>query len=138
MLDYGIEVHLKEDISNVRGNNFLTVLETLSRIGMVDENEEYTLNQACHIFSKKGKYYIMHYGEVVEMDEGFTAYDDTDLERRDCIAMSLERWGLLTVLDQPEPTRKLSALDLRVIKYSEKNDWNFQTKCTIGNAVKKD
>ena len=53
-----IEVTLKEP------DDFLKVRETLTRIGIASRKEK-TLFQSCHILHKQGKYYIVHFKELI-------------------------------------------------------------------------
>ena len=53
-----IEVLLKEP------DDFLKVRETLTRIGIASRKEK-TLFQSCHILHKQGKYYIVHFKELI-------------------------------------------------------------------------
>lgn len=131
-MKYGIEVELKEDSTNQRGNNFLTVMETVSRMGIAN-TENRVLTQTCHIFHKRGKYYVMHFKEFFEMDHKAVEYDTVDMERRDCIALTLERWGLLDIVNKPDITRNMSELSIHVVKHADRSDWTFNKKYTVGN-----
>ena len=53
-----VEVALKEP------DDFLKVRETLTRIGVASRKEK-KIYQSCHILHKRGKYYIVHFKELV-------------------------------------------------------------------------
>jgi len=56
--EHMLEVILKEP------DDFLKVRETLSRIGVASRKEK-ILYQSCHILHKQGKYYIVHFKELL-------------------------------------------------------------------------
>ena len=53
-----IEVTLNEP------DDFLKVRETLTRIGVASRKEK-IIYQSCHILHKQGKYYIVHFKELL-------------------------------------------------------------------------
>ena len=53
-----LEVGLKEP------DDFLKIRETLSRIGVASRRER-KLYQSCHILHKQGRYYIVHFKELL-------------------------------------------------------------------------
>ncbi len=57
----GIEVSLNES------EDFLKIKETLTRIG-VSSRKEKKLYQSCHILHKRGRYVILHFKELFELD----------------------------------------------------------------------
>ena len=56
--DQMIEVVLNEP------DDFLKVRETLTRIGVASRKEK-KIYQSCHILHKQGKYYIVHFKELL-------------------------------------------------------------------------
>ena len=56
-----IEIKLKNP------EDFLKVKETLTRMGIAN-NKDKVLYQSCHILQKQGKYYIVHFKEMLRMD----------------------------------------------------------------------
>ena len=53
-----LEIVLKEP------DDFLKVRETLSRIGVASRKDR-KLYQSCHILHKQGKYYLVHFKELL-------------------------------------------------------------------------
>jgi len=51
--DLGVEVVLKAE------DDFLKIVETLTRIGVLSKDN--TLTQTCHILHKRGRYAIFHF-----------------------------------------------------------------------------
>ncbi len=121
-----LEVTFKE------ADDFLKIRETLTRIG-VSSRKENKLYQSCHILHKRGKYYIVHFKELFLLDGLPSNMDEIDLGRRNRIALLLEEWGLLEVVD---PDRcKHSVCDiaqLKILSYKEKGDWELIPKYHIG------
>ncbi len=122
----GIEVSLEER------EDFLKVKETLTRIG-VSSRKENKLYQSCHILHKRGRYVILHFKELFELDGLESNISDEDLGRRNTIVNLLEDWGLLKIIDvedSKEPT--VSLAKMKIIPHREKNDWELVPKYHIG------
>ena len=118
-----LEVRLKSD-------NFLTVRETLSRIGIGSEKTQ-TLWQTCHILQKGGRYFIVHFKEMFLLDGKNTEFTQDDIARRNAIAHLLTNWGLVELVN-PESAANASIAGVRVIKHDEKDQWKLVPKYTIG------
>lgn len=125
----GIEVRLGEE------DDFLKVRETLTRIGIASRTDK-TLYQSCHILHKQGRYAIMHFKELFEMDGKSSNFSDEDKGRRNVIGKLLEEWGLVKIVD-PEsckhPVGKLN--QVKILPFKEKNDWSLISKYTVGKKV---
>jgi hypothetical protein len=124
----GVEVTLDDE------DAFLKVRETLTRIG-VSSRKEKVLYQSCHILHKQGRYVILHFKELFKLDGKPATIIDNDLQRRNAIAMLLEEWGLLKILsDEKEKIKEdLAPLhQIKIISYKEKDEWDLQSKYTIG------
>ena len=61
VVDRLVEVELQDE------DDFLRVIETLTRIGVSSKREK-KLFQSCHILHKKNKYYIVHFKELFLLD----------------------------------------------------------------------
>lgn len=124
--DTFLEVKLK------REEDFLKVKETLTRIGIASRKEK-KLYQSCHILHKRGKYYIVHFKELFLLDGKQSDFTDEDRGRRNAIALLLEEWGLISVVDSDkyqEPRAKISSI--RILPFKEKGEWELESKYTIG------
>ena len=113
-------------------DDFLKVRETLTRIGVAAKNDN-ILYQSCHILHKQGKYYIVHFKELFELDGKPSNISDNDLARRNTIANLLEEWELIKIV-QPEQTEDpiVSLSQIKIIPFKEKTQWNLVTKYNIG------
>ena len=118
-----LEISLKEP------DDFLKVRETLSRIGVASRKER-KLYQSCHILHKQGRYFIVHFKELFALDGKQTNLSENDIARRNTITNLLKDWGLVEVLGEAEPVAPLS--QIKVLSYSEKEDWTLETKYNIG------
>lgn len=124
----GVEVTLDDE------DAFLKVRETLTRIG-VSSRKEKVLYQSCHILHKQGRYVILHFKELFQLDGKPATIIENDLQRRNAITILLEQWGLLTILpDEKEKVEgNLAPLhQIKIISYKEKDEWDLQSKYTIG------
>jgi hypothetical protein len=124
MIDELLEVKLRDK------DDFLKIVETLTRIGIATRDKR--LVQTCHLFHKKGKYYICHFKELFKLDGvDKTDISDEDFERRNAIAKLLEEWGLCEILQQ----QKFSNANLnriKIVPYSQKNNYTLKQNYTIG------
>ena len=46
-------------------DDFLKIKETLTRIGVASKKDYNTLFQSCHILHKQGRYFIVHFKELL-------------------------------------------------------------------------
>ncbi|ELL9021270.1 translational repressor RegA [Escherichia coli] len=121
-----IEIKLKNP------EDFLKVKETLTRMGIAN-NKDKVLYQSCHILQKQGKYYIVHFKEMLRMDGRQVDIDGEDYQRRDSIAQLLEDWGLIIIEDSSREDLFGLTNNFRVISFKQKDDWTLKAKYTIGN-----
>lgn len=127
MLDSLLEVRLREK------DDFLKIVETLTRIGISTRDKK--LVQTCHLFHKRGKYYVCHFKELFKLD-GVDKSDITpeDIERRNAIAKLLQEWGLCEIinLDNAEPS---SLNRVKIVPFSKKNEYTLKQNYTIGKKA---
>lgn len=124
----GVEIELEDE------DAFLKVRETLTRIG-VSSRKEKVLYQSCHILHKQGRYVILHFKELFKLDGKVATISDNDIQRRNAIVTLLEEWGLLKIFkDEKEKIEgNLAPLhQIKIISYKEKDEWDLQSKYTIG------
>ena len=121
--EHMLEVGLREP------DDFLKVRETLSRIGVASRKER-KLYQSCHILHKQGRYYFVHFKELFALDGKKTNLSENDIARRNTISNLLKDWGLINILGEITEVAPLS--QIKVLSFSEKNDWTLETKYNIG------
>lgn len=119
-----IEITLKQP------EDFLKVKETLTRMGIAN-NKDKVLYQSCHILQKQGKYYIVHFKEMLKLDGRPVNINDEDYVRRDSIAQLLEDWGLIGI-ETPDVHMAKMQNNFRVITFAQKSEWTLKSKYTIG------
>lgn len=112
---------------------FLKVKETLTRIGIAGREpgaNKPTLWQSCHILHKRGHYYIVHFKQLFLLDGRTRVTDltDEDIDRTEYVVALLEEWNLVRPIYKPEKIK----VDLVVIPFSKKGEWNLRNKYTIG------
>lgn len=124
-----VEVKLKQE------DDFLKVRETLTRIG-VSSRKDKILYQSCHILHKQGKYYIVHFKELFQLDGKPTDITENDIQRRNAIANLLEEWGLVKILNKKLLEDNIAPLhQIKIIAFKEKEEWNLITKYNIGKKT---
>lgn len=124
----GVEIKLNSE------EDFLKIKETLTRIG-ISSRKEKKLYQSCHILHKRGRYTIMHFKELFEMDGLDTNISDNDIARRNTIVDLLEEWELLEVIEEgfeDEPMANIG--QIKILSYRDKGDWELIPKYHIGNS----
>ena len=118
----GIEVVLKEHFSIVR--------ESLDRIGIASKDKK-VLNPSCYLLHKRGKYYIIHFKNLLKMDGKETNYNEEDEIRQSSIARLLEDWGLVEIMnDDVLPEDNVFVF---VLPFKQKNEWQIIHKYSIGS-----
>jgi hypothetical protein len=130
MIDKLVEVTLENK------DDFLKVRETLTRIGIAAKNDN-VLYQSCHILHKQGKYYIVHFKELFELDGKPSNMSDTDIARRNTIANLVAEWGLVKLVDLNKTKDNVTPLSqIKILSFKEKNEWKLVSKYTIGKKKK--
>jgi len=124
----GVEVTLKSD------DDFLKVRETLTRMG-ISSRKDKKLYQSCHILHKRGRYAIMHFKELFEMDGLESNISDEDIGRRNAISNLLEEWELLDIIEEIEEDEPIIDIrKIKIISHKDKDDWELIPKYHIGNS----
>lgn len=125
-----IEVTLPEP------DNFLKVRETLTRIGVASKKGK-RLYQSCFILHKQGKYFLVHFKELFILDGKYSDITLDDVNRRNAIAILLQSWGLVDIINQQKVFRSVTQpssqpTPIKIVPYAEKKDWELIAKYTIG------
>lgn len=109
-------------------DDFLKIAETLTRIGIAS-NKEKKLYQSCHILQKQGKYFIVHFKEMLKLDGLPVSISEEDISRRNNIASLLQSWNLCKILT---PIEVSSHNNFRVISHKQKCEWQLIAKYKFG------
>ena len=120
-----LEVQLKEP------DDFLKVRETLTRIGVASRKDK-KLFQSCHILHKQGRYFIVHFKELFALDGKNSTLTENDIQRRNTIALLLQDWNLIDVVNSALVENKAPLSQIKVLPFKEKNEWNLVAKYNIG------
>jgi hypothetical protein len=125
----------------INDEDFLKIKETLTRIG-ISCNKNRRLVQTCHILQKRGKYYIVHFKEMFLLDGKASTLTIDDIQRRNVIATLLDDWNLLDILNTKFKVTDTAFLqqqlsNITVVKFSDKDSWEFESKYTISGGNRK-
>lgn len=112
-------------------DNFLKVKETLTRIGVASKKDK-KLYQSAHILHKQGKYFIVHFKELFILDNKDSNISVNDIDRRNAIAILLEDWGLLNLINKPNTNTQSVLSQIKIVSYKEKSEWELIPKYNIG------
>ena len=123
--DKMVEVSLGEP------DDFLKVRETLTRIGVASRKEK-KLYQSCHILHKQGRYFIVHFKELFDLDGKRANLTINDVQRRNRITQLLADWGLIKILNADQIQDIAPLNQIKVLSYKDKGDWILETKYNIG------
>ena len=128
-----IESFLEIQLQNQQ--DFLKIVETLTRIGIVSRDKE--LVQTCHILHKRGKYYICHFKELFALDGvSKSVLSEEDILRRNGIANLLQQWQLCKIIDE-EKYKEFTLQRVKVVPFSQKDDYILKKNYTVGSHIKK-
>lgn len=117
-----LEIALRHD------DDFLKIKETLTRMGIAN-NKDKILYQSCHILQKQGKYYIVHFKELLKLDGREVDITEEDILRRNNIAMCLAQWNMCDVIGLHTYSDENH---FRIIPFREKKEWKLVHKYRIG------
>lgn len=124
-----VEVLLKQD------EDFLKIKETLTRIGVASKRDN-KLYQSCHILHKQGRYYIVHFKELFELDGKPSNLSEQDIGRRNTIANLLAEWGLVELHNPTKSKDPLTPLSqIKILPYKDKDRWELVSKYNIGRKL---
>jgi hypothetical protein len=113
----------------------MVVRETLSRIGVSPKSKK-VLYQSCHLIHKNDVYIIAHFKELFALDGLPSNTSEEDLKRRNAIVQLLEDWELLEVVDKEKIKEKMPINGIKIIKYTEKDQWELIPKFNPGSLRK--
>jgi hypothetical protein len=125
LVEHLVEVLLKQE------DDFLKVRETLTRIGVASKKTN-TLFQSCHILHKQGRYYIVHFKELFDLDGKPTDFTAEDKQRRNTITNLLSDWGLVEVVNSDVTKDTIPVSRLKIIPFNQKDQWELVAKYNIG------
>lgn len=104
------------------------VSETLSRIGIADKKNK-IIYPSCHLYFDNGKEYLCHFKELFAMKSGKNNMSSDDYIRRDSVAVLLEDWGLINILNLPE---EVDTMFVYCLPSREKGSWKIVNKIHMG------
>lgn len=116
-------------------DDFMVVRETLSRVGVSPKGKK-VLYQSCHLIHKNEVYIVAHFKELFALDGLPSNLSEDDIKRRNAIIRLLEDWDLLEVVDKNKIKEQMPLTGLKIIKFSEKNDWELIPKFNPGSLRK--
>lgn len=130
-----LQTMIPVDFPDGAEEGFRKVKETLQRMGVPSRRDK-TLFQTAHILHKQGDYYICHFKQLFALDGKEAELSEGDLARLNLIVKYLKDWGMVeqTSVRSLEPMG--SPRMLKVIKHTEKDEWDLQAKYSIGNKKK--
>jgi hypothetical protein len=127
MENYGVEIRLKAD--------FLVIKETLERIGIANR-ETKVITPSCYILHKRGRYYVIHFKELLALDGFKRDISEGDLSRRDAIASLLQNWNMVSIIPDDVYQEELEE-QIFVLPYSEKKSFTINHKYRMSRSRKK-
>ncbi len=125
------------EVSLPDSDSFLKIKETLTRIGIPVEyrRRPNKLWQSVHILHKQGKYYIVHYKQLFELDGRSSTFSEEDRARLNTITGLLQEWGLLSVIDKEMIKAPKAPLNqIKIVSFKDKKDWQLCQKYNIGKT----
>jgi len=111
--------------------DFNLIRETLTRIGLGNVNNK-VLSPSCYLLHKQGKYYIVHFKELMMLDGKTTTYDEHDKAIKNYIVRKLSELKYIDLLLKQDNIKYATREEIIFLKYKDKADWNIINKYTIG------
>lgn len=115
--------------------DFMVVRETLSRIGVSPKGKN-ILYQSCHLIHKDEVYIVAHFKELFALDDLPSNISEDDIKRRNAIINLLEEWELVDVVDKDKIKDKMPITGIKIIKHTEKSNWQLVPKFNPGSLRK--
>lgn len=119
--------------------HFNVLRETLERVGFVNTKTN-TFYPSCYLLHKKSRetneseYYIIHFKKLFELDGRKSNFDENDDLRQTAIAKLMEKWGLVTILDNKNLREDKEQPFLNVLSHEDKEKYTIVHKYKIGNV----
>jgi hypothetical protein len=122
-LNCGVRVSFPQD-----GKHIKLVKETLSRIGIAN-NISKTLYPSAYLIEDDEGFIIAHFKEIFPLinSDGVCDVSDSDIERRNTIAMLLEKWGILAIDEEINTNEKF----VFILPYKNKKYWTINHKLNL-------
>ena len=120
-----IEIEVKSD------DDFLILRETLRRMGIANKAKK-TIYQSANVLHKRGKYYLCHFKQMMELDGRKSTFDDIDRGRLNKICRMLEDWGLTKVLCIPAEIALAEPQYVFILSSQQAREWTLEEKYKIG------
>jgi len=127
--DVGVHIKLFDP------EDFMVIRETLSRIGVSPKGKN-ILFQSCHLIHKNDVYVLAHFKELFGLDGLPSNVTEEGLKRRNAIVKLLEEWELLEIIDKDKVKDSMPISGLKVIKHTEKQNWELVPKFNTGTLRK--
>lgn len=115
--------------------DFMVVRETLTRMGVSPKGKK-ILYQSCHLVHKNDVYVVAHFKELFALDGLPSNISKEDIQRRNAIIKLLEDWELLEVVDKEQIKEQMPLNGLKIIKHTEKDEWDLVPKFNTGTLRK--
>jgi hypothetical protein len=140
MINYNEYTPIEEVLSNMveikfpnddTTEGFRKVKETLQRMGVPSKTDN-ILYQSCHIFHKRGQYYIAHFKEMFAADGRKAELTDGDLARRNLVVKYLTDWQMIEPIGTTHTDVVGNPRMLKVLKHHERDQWTLSPKYSIG------
>lgn len=127
------------EIETLDKDKFLQVVESLTRMGVKSvsqSDDKDVLWQSCHLLHKKGRYFVCHFKHLFLLDgkADKTVITEEDYNRTVCVALLLQKWGLVKVVGDLPETKKTT---LTIIPFKEKSKWTLKTKYSMSKPKAK-
>lgn len=119
------------EVSVPTDDDFLIIRETLSRIGIANRKTQ-TLYQSVNLLHKRGKYYLCHFKQLMELDGRESTLDNIDRGRLLKISNMLVEWGLTKIIHKPAMYDTIEPQFAYVLSSQQSKTWKLVEKYKVG------
>lgn len=101
------------------------IIETLERIGIINKQEK-IIFPSCYLYQDDASYYIAHFKELIVLfnEDAYNTFNEIDQRRRDSIAVLLENWDMVDILNDEE----YNTLFVNILPFPEKANYKIVHK----------
>lgn len=104
------------------------IVETLERIGIINKFEK-IIFPSCYLYKDKEDYFLAHFKELILLynEDAFNNISTVDEDRRNSIAVLLENWDMIDILNDED----YRTIFVNILPFDVKEDYEIVHKFRI-------
>lgn len=104
------------------------IVETLERIGIINKFEK-IIFPSCYLYKDKDEYFLAHFKELIILynEDAFNNICSVDEDRRNSIAVLLENWDMVDILNDED----YKTIFVNILPFEVKDEFEIVHKFRI-------